>query len=100
MKSRNPPKRNRPGPLRPDATVPPRVAPASTSNVLLAIEPSTRNTPEETVTLVQDDPTWELEYAHFKELCNGDYVTDLSNDIRINRMLRRLGRVAIADAKL
>ena len=56
--------------------------------------------PEETVTLVQDDPTWELEYAHFKELCNGDYVTDLSNDIRINRMLRRLGRVAIADAKL
>src|SRR5205814_5042496 len=25
--------------------------------------------PEETVTLVQDDPTWALEYAHFKKLC-------------------------------
>ncbi|MEP1029097.1 MAG: Gfo/Idh/MocA family oxidoreductase, partial [Alphaproteobacteria bacterium] len=25
--------------------------------------------PEEAVTLVQADPTWDLEYAHFKELC-------------------------------
>ena len=25
--------------------------------------------PEESVTLVQDDPTWALEYAHFKTLC-------------------------------
>jgi predicted dehydrogenase len=56
--------------------------------------------PEDTVTLVQDDPTWELEYAHFKELCAGSYVTDLSNDIRLNRMLRCLGEAAIAEAKL
>ena len=27
--------------------------------------------PEESVTLVQDDPTWALEYAHFKTLCAG-----------------------------
>ena len=32
IKSRNPPKRKRPGPLKPEATVPPRVAPASTSS--------------------------------------------------------------------
>ncbi len=25
--------------------------------------------PEEMVTLTQDDPTWEAEYAHFKGLC-------------------------------
>src|SRR5437879_571322 len=25
--------------------------------------------PEESVTLVVDDPTWAIEYAHFKELC-------------------------------
>ena len=54
---------------------------------------------EDTLTLVKDDPTWELEYAHFKELCAGGYVTDLSNDIRLNRMLRRLGEAAIAEAK-
>jgi predicted dehydrogenase len=56
--------------------------------------------PEDTVMLVQDDPTWELEYAHFKEVCAGGYVTDLSNDIRLNRMLRGLGEAAIAEAKL
>jgi scyllo-inositol 2-dehydrogenase (NADP+) len=56
--------------------------------------------PEDTVTLVQDDPTWEREYAHFKELCAGSYVTDLSNDIRLNRMLRCLGEAAIAEARL
>jgi predicted dehydrogenase len=55
--------------------------------------------PEETVTLVQDDPTWELEYAHFKTLCTGRHVTDLSNDIRLNRMLRRLGGAAIAEVR-
>ena len=55
--------------------------------------------PEDTVTLVKDDPTWELEYAYFKELCAGGYITDLSNDIRLNRMLRRLGEAAIAEAK-
>jgi hypothetical protein len=55
--------------------------------------------PEETVTLTQDDPTWELEYAHFKSLCEGGHATDLSNDIRINRMLRELSVDAIAEAR-
>ena len=55
--------------------------------------------PEDTVTLVQDDPTWELEYAHFKALCAGGDVTDLSNDIKLNRMLRELGVDAVAEAR-
>jgi predicted dehydrogenase len=55
--------------------------------------------PEETVTLVQDDPTWEHEYAHFKKLCEDDHVTDLSNDLLLNRMLRQLGERAIAEAR-
>jgi hypothetical protein len=55
--------------------------------------------PEETMTLTQDDPTWELEYVHFKSLCEGGHVTDLSNDIRINRMLRELSVEAIAEAR-
>jgi predicted dehydrogenase len=55
--------------------------------------------PEDTVTLTQDDPTWELEYAHFKSLCAGGHVTDLSNDIRLNRMLRELSVDAIAEAR-
>jgi predicted dehydrogenase len=55
--------------------------------------------PEDTVTLVQDDPTWELEYAHFKWLCANGHVTDLSNDVKLNRLLRRLGEAAIAGAQ-
>jgi hypothetical protein len=55
--------------------------------------------PEDTVTLTQDDPTRELEYAHFKKLCAGRYETDLSNDVRLNLMLRRLGQAAIAQAQ-
>jgi len=33
--------------------------------------------PEEIETLVQDDPTWALEYAHFKSLCRAGAKTDL-----------------------
>jgi scyllo-inositol 2-dehydrogenase (NADP+) len=55
--------------------------------------------PEDTVTLVRDDPTWELEYAHFKKLCASGHVTDLASDVRLNRLLRRLGEFAIAEAK-
>jgi len=51
------------------------------------------------VTLTQDDPTWELEYAHFKKLCAGKHGTDLSNDVRLNRTLRRLAQAAIAQAQ-
>jgi predicted dehydrogenase len=52
--------------------------------------------PEETETLVQDDLTWALEYAHFRALCLTGAKTDLSNDIWLHRVLRRLSAEAIA----
>ena len=51
--------------------------------------------PEESVTLVQDDPTWALEYAAFKEACTARVETDLSNDLWLHRMLSRLSEEAI-----
>lgn len=51
--------------------------------------------PEESVTLVQEDPTWALEYAHFRALCERGATTDLSNDLWLNRTLRRLGQEAL-----
>ena len=55
----------------------------------LRILPSGRP-PEESVTLVQDDPTWALEYAHFKNLCLQHTPTDLSGDLWLWRALDRL----------
>jgi predicted dehydrogenase len=55
--------------------------------------------PEEDVTLVQEDPTWAAEYAHFKQLCTARVATDLSNDRWLNRTLRRLGADAVAQAR-
>lgn len=44
---------------------------------------------EESVTLVQADPTWVIEYGHFKKLCeNGE--NNIANDIWINDTLRGL----------
>ena len=54
--------------------------------------------PEESVTLIQDDPTWALEYDHFKALCEQGAATDLSNDLWLNRLLRRLGQDAQKEA--
>lgn len=51
--------------------------------------------PEDAVTLVQDDPTWALEYAHFKHLCETRATTDLSNDLWLQRALHWLGQEAI-----
>jgi predicted dehydrogenase len=50
--------------------------------------------PEDVVTLVEDDPTWAAEYAHFKALCESP-STDLSNDLWLQRLLRRLGEDAM-----
>lgn len=50
--------------------------------------------PETRETLIQDDPTWALEYAHFKALCHGGAVTDLSSDLWLQKTLRRIGREA------
>ena len=54
--------------------------------------------PEESITLVEEDPTWALEYAHFKTLCERGAMTDLSNDLWLNRLLRRLGQEAQKEA--
>ena len=54
--------------------------------------------PEDVVTLEQSDPTWELEYEHFKRLCTTGAATDLSNDLWLNRVLRELGEAAIREA--
>ena len=49
---------------------------------------------EEPVTLVEEDPTWALEYRHFKELCQQAAPADLANDLWLQRTLRRLGKIA------
>jgi scyllo-inositol 2-dehydrogenase (NADP+) len=55
--------------------------------------------PEETITLVRDDPTWAIEYEHFKRLCAERCVGDLTDDLWLNRALRRLGEAAIKEHK-
>jgi len=61
------------------------------------VRPSGRP-PEESVTLVQDDPTWEAEYLHFKRECASGMRTDLSNDLWLHRVLSRLGKEAVQRA--
>lgn len=56
--------------------------------------------PEESITLVQDDPTWALEYAHFRELCGSGAMTDLSTDIWLRREIERLSNEAVPLAEL
>ncbi|MBI3706218.1 MAG: Gfo/Idh/MocA family oxidoreductase [Proteobacteria bacterium] len=51
--------------------------------------------PEEAVTLVQADPTWELEYAHFKQLCAQSGRGNIDNDLWLNRVLAGLAREAL-----
>ena len=51
--------------------------------------------PDETSkTLVQPDPTWALEYAHFNELCKHG-AGNIANDIWINDVLQQLSREAL-----
>jgi scyllo-inositol 2-dehydrogenase (NADP+) len=54
---------------------------------------------EDMETLEQEDPTWALEYAHFRQLCEAGTATDLSNDVWLNRLLRNLGDAAVKEAK-
>jgi predicted dehydrogenase len=54
--------------------------------------------PEEAVTLVQEDPTWALEYDHLKKLIAAKTKTDLSNDRWLLRVLGRLSDEAIKSA--
>lgn len=49
---------------------------------------------EEVETLEQPDPTWALEYAHFKSLCDARAPADLSRDLWLQQTLRQLGAQA------
>jgi scyllo-inositol 2-dehydrogenase (NADP+) len=62
----------------------------STFTLRTRLMPSGRP-PEEAVTLVKDDPTWALEYEHFKRLCALRIPTDLTND---RWLLHTLGRLS------
>lgn len=53
---------------------------------------------EEAITLVQPDPTWELEYRHFKQLCKGG-ESNIENDIWINTVLNDLTLRSLAEAR-
>lgn len=46
--------------------------------------------PEQCVTLIQEDPTWALEYQHFKSLIQKHTQTDLSTDFWIQKELNQL----------
>jgi len=50
--------------------------------------------PEETFTLVQDDPTWVIEYEHFKRMIAEHPPTDLGNDRWLLRVLGGLSAAA------
>jgi scyllo-inositol 2-dehydrogenase (NADP+) len=62
----------------------------TTFTLRMRVLPSGRP-PEEAVTLVQADPTWAIEYNHFKRLVTERVPADLSND---RWLLRVLGRLA------
>jgi predicted dehydrogenase len=51
--------------------------------------------PEEAVTLVGEDPTWALEYGHFKRLIANRVGADLGNDRWLLRVLGRLSSEAV-----
>jgi len=53
---------------------------------------------EELETLEQPDPTWALEYAHFKMLCERPAPADLARDLWLQKTLRSLGESAVAMA--
>ncbi len=50
---------------------------------------------EESVTLVQADPTWVAEYQHFKRLCQAREPGNIETDILLNDLLNGLARQAL-----
>lgn len=52
---------------------------------------------ERVETLAQSDPTWAEEYKYFKNLCEQDGETDLSQDLWLQRTLRQLTEVIVAE---
>ncbi len=61
----------------------------------LRVLPSGRP-PEEVTTLVQPDPTWALEYAHFSVVCRKGEGGNLANDRVLDPILDRLAAAARA----
>ena len=53
---------------------------------------------EESVTLVQPDPTWAVEYGHFRRACAAG-EGNLANDVWINDRLNALTAAALAGAR-
>ena len=53
---------------------------------------------ESSITLVQPDPTWNLEYAHFRLLCERGAKTDLARDRYLHRVLSRLCEAVVNKA--
>ena len=53
---------------------------------------------EEAVTLIQPDPTWELEYKHFKQLCTKG-ESNIENDMWINTVLNDLTLRSLGEVK-
>jgi len=54
--------------------------------------------PEEVTTLVQPDPTWQLEYDHFTMLCRKGEGGNLGNDLVLNPILNSLAAAAAGTA--
>ena len=66
----------------------------STLTVRKRVLPSGR--PKESLdTLEQPDPTWDMEYAHFKRLC-GTGAGNIDNDLWLNRQLKDLADEALS----
>jgi hypothetical protein len=49
------------------------------------------------VTLIQSDPTWALEYKHFKTLCATGRGSNIETDIQINTWLAELADKAMKE---
>ena len=68
---------------------------ANTFSVRTRVLPAGRP-PERNITLVQSDPTWQAEYAHFKNLVERGVQTDLGTDLWLQTNLRRLGESVLS----
>ena len=55
---------------------------------------------ERVETLEQSDPTWVEEYKHFKSLCEQGRETDLSQDLWLQRTLRKLTETSVAERNI
>ncbi len=50
--------------------------------------------PEKTITLIQEDPTWDAEYKYFINLCKTKSIQNIKNDLWINSTLKGFAKTA------